>query len=272
MAWYEDYPDNWDEIRKAVYKRDGYTCQHCGRQGGPFGNAELHCHHIRPKSEGGTHHPRNLQTLCWRCHNAEHDHHIQRMSNLSGTSRSARSSSRSSRTPVSPGFDPESMGEKAQNLRDIFMDVSDQETSTDSVDETSTTDDGPDWEQRATEYSCPNCGQSFKRNGWFPFYHHFRECELPDERPPTLSEDQWRKLRAKIERGAKSASSEPTTIDDIAGDTTSQSPASIGKYAVLFVTFGFVVVFIDSGGSVIVGLPVLLVLGLLLYLWMQDDW
>lgn len=67
-----DYPSDWDRRRKDVYERDGYTCQNCGRQGGPYGSAELHAHHIVPKSAGGTHKKSNLKTVCKACHQAIH--------------------------------------------------------------------------------------------------------------------------------------------------------------------------------------------------------
>lgn len=84
----DSYPPDWDRRRKLVYRRDNYQCQKCGRYGGPHGNAELHCHHIRPKSKGGSHHPSNLQTLCWRCHNRVHRHHIPRKSSRRSRSKS----------------------------------------------------------------------------------------------------------------------------------------------------------------------------------------
>ena len=66
------YPSDWDHRRSKVYKRDNYACQNCGRTGGPHGNAELHAHHIVPKSKGGTHKTSNLKTLCKGCHDAIH--------------------------------------------------------------------------------------------------------------------------------------------------------------------------------------------------------
>lgn len=66
------YPSDWDSRRKAVYQRDNFTCQNCGRRGGPYGDYELHAHHIVPKSKGGTHRKSNLKTLCKQCHNAIH--------------------------------------------------------------------------------------------------------------------------------------------------------------------------------------------------------
>lgn len=67
-----DYPSDWNSRRKTVYKRDNYTCQNCGRGGGSRGNAELHAHHIVPKSKGGTHSTSNLIAVCQQCHNAIH--------------------------------------------------------------------------------------------------------------------------------------------------------------------------------------------------------
>lgn len=70
------YPDDWPERRRHVYQRDNYTCQSCGRGGGPNGDAELHAHHITPLSHGGSNHLSNLVTLCRECHNAQHEHDI----------------------------------------------------------------------------------------------------------------------------------------------------------------------------------------------------
>jgi len=67
-----DYPSDWDSRRKKVYKRDDYGCAHCGINGGPHGNAELHAHHIVPKSRGGSDNISNLITLCNECHKAVH--------------------------------------------------------------------------------------------------------------------------------------------------------------------------------------------------------
>ena len=68
MASSGRYPDDWDERRSRVYERDGYACQNCGVQGGPYGAAELHADHITPISKGGSHRLDNLQTLCRTCH------------------------------------------------------------------------------------------------------------------------------------------------------------------------------------------------------------
>ncbi|SDZ78869.1 HNH endonuclease [Haloplanus vescus] len=71
-----NYPPDWDERRRRVYQRDNYTCQLCGRGGGPHGNLELHAHHRVPISQGGSHDLSNLTTLCRECHNRQHDHDI----------------------------------------------------------------------------------------------------------------------------------------------------------------------------------------------------
>lgn len=67
------YPADWHQRRSKVFRRDKWTCQSCGRTGGPRGNAELHAHHIIPKSERGGHGLENLTTLCDRCHAEYHD-------------------------------------------------------------------------------------------------------------------------------------------------------------------------------------------------------
>lgn len=54
------------EMRKAVYKRDGWRCVVCDATEG------LQIHHIKPRGKGGANHPMNLVTLCWRCHAAVH--------------------------------------------------------------------------------------------------------------------------------------------------------------------------------------------------------
>ena len=71
-----EYPDDWSSKRREVYKRDNYTCQNCGRKGGPEGNHELHAHHIVPINDGGTHSINNLKTLCNNCHKAIHHDNV----------------------------------------------------------------------------------------------------------------------------------------------------------------------------------------------------
>jgi hypothetical protein len=65
----EDYPDDWDELRREVYQRDNYTCGNCSAS-----DIELHAHHIVPLSRGGTNALSNLTTLCVDCHELLHPH------------------------------------------------------------------------------------------------------------------------------------------------------------------------------------------------------
>ena len=67
-----EYPSDWDIRRKEVYKRDDYRCQNCGRRGGPYGDSELHAHHVVALSDGGTDKLSNLTTLCEGCHKSIH--------------------------------------------------------------------------------------------------------------------------------------------------------------------------------------------------------
>lgn len=55
-----------NELRKQVYRRDGYRCAICDATEG------LQLHHIKSRGRGGANHPMNLITLCWRCHAAVH--------------------------------------------------------------------------------------------------------------------------------------------------------------------------------------------------------
>lgn len=54
------------ELRKEVYRRDGFRCALCDSTDG------LQIHHVKPRGRGGADHPMNLITLCWRCHAAAH--------------------------------------------------------------------------------------------------------------------------------------------------------------------------------------------------------
>ncbi len=55
------------ELREAIKKRDGYTCQICGNSIEEEPNLLLEVDHIVPVSKGGKTEPDNLQTLCWKC-------------------------------------------------------------------------------------------------------------------------------------------------------------------------------------------------------------
>ena len=53
----------WQQVRLAVFRRDGYKCRTCGRRTG------LECDHVRPIAKAGDWLDMdNLQTLCRGCH------------------------------------------------------------------------------------------------------------------------------------------------------------------------------------------------------------
>lgn len=56
----------FDDVRNAVFTRDGYRCVCCGR--GIEDGAILHAHHLKYRSLGGTNRMGNLVTVCDRCH------------------------------------------------------------------------------------------------------------------------------------------------------------------------------------------------------------
>lgn len=61
------YPPNWESIAHQIRERDRFRCVLCGRNDLP-----LHVDHVRPISEGGSHLPLNLRTLCESCHIRRH--------------------------------------------------------------------------------------------------------------------------------------------------------------------------------------------------------
>jgi hypothetical protein len=62
----------WRALRAAIFKRDNYTCQYCGARGVP-----LECDHVHPISRGGSDHPSNLATACFRCNRSKRDKLIE---------------------------------------------------------------------------------------------------------------------------------------------------------------------------------------------------
>jgi len=69
---YQD-PTRLDEnLRIACLMRDGYTCQHCGKQG-----VRLEAHHIVYREHGGKDTLTNLLTLCAACHQKVHQGKIR---------------------------------------------------------------------------------------------------------------------------------------------------------------------------------------------------
>lgn len=55
-----------NDIRKGIYRREGYACALCGDPRG------LVIHHVVPRSDGGGNSPCNLVCLCRYCHGAAH--------------------------------------------------------------------------------------------------------------------------------------------------------------------------------------------------------
>lgn len=62
----------WYRIIKAVFKRDNYTCQYCGKVGG-----KLEADHIIPFSKGGTDDMDNLVTACRKCNRQKRDKSVE---------------------------------------------------------------------------------------------------------------------------------------------------------------------------------------------------
>lgn len=55
-----------NNVRKAVYRRDGWRCALCDS------TKYIQIHHIVKRSQGGGNHPHNLITLCADCHALAH--------------------------------------------------------------------------------------------------------------------------------------------------------------------------------------------------------
>lgn len=69
------YPPDLAELRREVFRRDGYRCKLCGQEGGPQADGEaieLHAHYTIPPAEGGSSSLDNLLTLCDPCHQRHH--------------------------------------------------------------------------------------------------------------------------------------------------------------------------------------------------------
>lgn len=53
--------------RLALYLRDGFICQYCGRDLHDAHPREVTLDHLKPQSRGGAHESRNLVTACGPC-------------------------------------------------------------------------------------------------------------------------------------------------------------------------------------------------------------
>lgn len=67
-------PGDWEDRARVIRKRDGYQCNHCGAR-----DTILHVHHIIHLQNSGTNRAANLVTLCFDCHQAQHDYPISVM-------------------------------------------------------------------------------------------------------------------------------------------------------------------------------------------------
>lgn len=56
------YTENWDDIRRKVYQRDGYRCVLCGKKG------KIAAHHIVPIKVSKDNSLSNLVSVCNSCH------------------------------------------------------------------------------------------------------------------------------------------------------------------------------------------------------------
>lgn len=60
------YPPDWDDRRSEVVVRDGNQCYNCGKY------RQLHLHHVKQLSKGGSNKLSNLRLLCEACHSKKH--------------------------------------------------------------------------------------------------------------------------------------------------------------------------------------------------------
>lgn len=60
------YGNDWRKLRQEILLRDKGLCQECRRRGRL--TKATHVDHIKPKADGGTDDPVNLQSLCKTCH------------------------------------------------------------------------------------------------------------------------------------------------------------------------------------------------------------
>ena len=72
MTWHgtsrqsRGYGARWDKLRLTILRRDMHLCQPCDRAGRVTPGHTID--HIKPKAEGGTDEPGNLEVICTPCH------------------------------------------------------------------------------------------------------------------------------------------------------------------------------------------------------------
>lgn len=75
MAWSRvsrhkrGYGTAWDKLRKVILTRDKHLCQPCMKKGRVTPARTVN--HIKPKAQGGTDDPDNLESICDPCHAEE---------------------------------------------------------------------------------------------------------------------------------------------------------------------------------------------------------
>lgn len=67
----DEYPNNWQEIRKQLIKERGEICEDCSLNIKTH-DKKLHVHHINSKKHDNSH--ANLKILCDECHEKYHPH------------------------------------------------------------------------------------------------------------------------------------------------------------------------------------------------------
>ena len=72
---YENYPDNWIQLREIILERDNHECQ----ESGGYCQGPLQIHHIIELSKGGSNNQENLITLCYYHHAEKHEHMKRRL-------------------------------------------------------------------------------------------------------------------------------------------------------------------------------------------------
>lgn len=63
------YGTEWDRTRAAILKRDKYLCQPCLIEGKATPATQVD--HIKPRAQGGSEAPDNLQAICTAHHQAK---------------------------------------------------------------------------------------------------------------------------------------------------------------------------------------------------------
>lgn len=62
--------DEWEPLRRKVFRRDEETCVYCGASGD---GVDLECDHVVPVSRGGSNDMDNLATACRSCNRSKKD-------------------------------------------------------------------------------------------------------------------------------------------------------------------------------------------------------